>query len=393
MSWFSVPRPREARRYKGFTLIELLVVIAIIAILMGLLLPAVQKVREAAARMSCANNLKQLGLAAHNYAGVYGKFPYARKYDTDQVFTWWHLILPFVEGDNARLLLYNVDNVCKHNEDPNQAVVPPTPNNLNGPNGSPSGGQDPDIARTYLGKVFFCPSDTGPIVNEGGQVWARARGNYKGCTGPGNSYGDAVFGKWASPPVGPLVVPNGPGMFQDTWGGAPQGGSWTNAPPVAPGDFWSGNPNTPVTFEAVRDGTSNTLLFSEGLNAHAIGSWGGGMGEITHGDQGGSLFSTFDTPNSPNADHIYHPCPSQSPGRADWGLSDPAYTAPCDDGYDGNGSAYDETTEHAAARSHHSGGVNACMADGSVRFFTNGIDPFTWRALGTRAGGEVLPDF
>ena len=139
------------RRLAGFTLIELLVVIAIIAILIGLLLPAVQKVREAAARIKCGNNLKQLALGMHNYAGVTGYYPpaFINTAVTNQAhyypgWGWGTLILPYIEQDNLHRRL-----------NPTAVFFGPQTNSFAIPNTD---------TQTPL-SVFRCPSDTGPALN------------------------------------------------------------------------------------------------------------------------------------------------------------------------------------------------------------------------------------
>jgi len=222
----------------GFTLIELLVVIAIIAILIGLLLPAVQKVREAASKSTCQNNLKQMGLAVHSFHNTFGVFPPSRTFDPG--LTWAVLILPYMEQEN----LYNQFDTTK------QYYQQPTTNG------------DPRLKEV---KSFFCPSYARTTrVSTSGESPSGACSDYNTVSGSQERY----------------TAVSGVGGWVDWRDGSGANGMSKRSPnSTILGEF---------SFNSISDGTSNTLLIGE---KHIPSKWfgvgigsGGGDGSVYNGD-------------------------------------------------------------------------------------------------------------
>jgi prepilin-type N-terminal cleavage/methylation domain-containing protein len=219
-------------RRRGFTLIELLVVIAILAVLVGLLLPAVQKVREAANRSQCANNLKQIGLALHNYHSTYGKLPPAR-ISSDGSPTWAFLILPYLEQEN----LYKQWDLARSYYDPGL----------------------PDFRRTQV-KFFYCPTRRSPpqlsVETPDGDV------NYENHWPNDNPVPGALADYACS------VGDNEPG---DDYNGVNANGAFALAdhvyvasPPGASNPPWLMKSwSSRTSFNSISDGLSNTLFVGE----------------------------------------------------------------------------------------------------------------------------------
>jgi prepilin-type N-terminal cleavage/methylation domain-containing protein/prepilin-type processing-associated H-X9-DG protein len=333
---------------RGFTLIELLVVIAIIAILIGLLVPAVQKVREAAARLQCQNNLKQIGLAMHTYHDANKKLPFGEGHGSSQVGNnpgtsltargccwglWQSMILPYIE--QASMLKLWVNHLGSDNS--GRAITGTSIRLRYG---------DSPIVDNVTSKrlaILTCPSDTpnpGAITALNGMLITSH--NYVVNYGNGTNYG-------LDPTVGTSIppFPTGYRVLAAPFGMAPYVKRLTD----------------------ISDGTSNTLLASETVQ---------GTGSDLRGFTWwapGAQFTTFYPPNSSLPDIVTQNCNNQ-----------PAQNLPCRD----NGGAWNIL----AARSRHTNGVNVVLGDGSVRFVSQSIDIGVWRAMSTVAGGEpvTLPD-
>ncbi len=320
---------RALRRRSGFTLIELLVVIAIIAILIGMLLPAVQKVRESAARTKCANNMKQISLACHSFHDVYKITPPTRvasggfpRLDVPaNAYQGWAVwLLPFIEQDNVR----NAYNIKLHFGDAANATAVQTKIN-----------------------VFICPSGLNP--DRKAPTFTHTVGS---TTYTVKNAGVADY---------TVIREVGTGA-NDALGALAQ----TKASPVGPHSFNSGATTRTFGFNACRDGLSNTLFYVE-ITGRAD-RWGPGGKEVSTNTIGGSAWC-----DEANEITLNGCDPAGDSGN---GLSGGAEPMNC--------------TNSGEPYSLHTGGINVSMCDGSVRFVRQTVSMQVFAASVTALGREVV---
>jgi prepilin-type N-terminal cleavage/methylation domain-containing protein/prepilin-type processing-associated H-X9-DG protein len=325
----------RTRNQSGFTLIELLVVIAIIAILIGLLLPAVQKVREAAARMSCSNNLKQIGLALHNYHDTTQRFPYGNVHINDSVrCNWIAHLFPYFE----QKFTPEVRPATTY------AGLPVGPGTVNYPAGSFV--RNVAVGDDFTTKVLICPSDGQKQRNVAGEVLGM--GNYLAVNAPDTDQRDPHNR-------------NVQGVFYyQMHGSSPAGSIITEAP---------------CTIPAISDGTSSTVMVGErpsypDMAAIGVpGGWQCGAWVYVEVDSALGL-----------------------PNRKQWCSTVDSQGGSCPGGFQyfqpGNSNNPCDANHYW---SKHTGGGNWVFCDGSVRFLNYNIGTSTQAALATKAGGEVIP--
>ncbi|QEH35297.1 Type II secretion system protein G precursor [Aquisphaera giovannonii] len=383
------------RRERGFTLIELLVVIAIIAVLIALLLPAVQSAREAARRAQCTNNLKQIGLAMHNYVSANEALPPVcidQQWigGTSTPFQMPHQnwsqharLLPYMEQGT----LYNAINWTfgARWSDGDTVYTNGQPPDM-GSGGGPDGGNDSMPQFTVLTAVinsFLCPSDNNP-GSSSRYVVGGAGGQTK--------------------KVGALSYPNNIGLNRRITGNSPGGSvvdNWKLNGPNYVASNWDNAVNDTTNLTTFQDGTSNTAIFSEWIKGPATGS--------PPPKQGLAIVYNFGTTVNSNqypTDYQFKQACDNAPINSNnfnwgwkgewWGFGGttiyshtqtPNRTSCAynDIGQDGRG-----TITAIAASSNHPGGVNVLFMDGSVRFVKSTVNYQAWYAVATPNQGEVV---
>jgi prepilin-type N-terminal cleavage/methylation domain-containing protein/prepilin-type processing-associated H-X9-DG protein len=340
-------RSSSRSHLRGFTLIELLVVIAIIAILIALLLPAVQQAREAARRTQCKNNLKQIGLALHNYHDVNNAFPFSWMLGNDfNASVWGVQILPYL--DQAPLW-NNWDSSVPAWNNADAAFGKLPASSVQG---------NLEVIRTPL-QVYFCPSTPSENVHDYDYSGAgfpisftAARTDYIVTSGVRADFANVAYAGNAGG--------NRSGAFSFV-GGNPVGGSAESITRMR--DLTDGSSNTIAIGERVGGTDIYKKRQKDGALTAAIGGTnGGGWGDILNGENwiAGSLYDGTPSPFAPNGG----PCPINCSNARGSGLY-----------------------------SFHTGGAQVLLCDGAVRFLSANSDAGIFAGLVTRGKGEVLGEF